>query len=239
MSAADTETAAIDRAEIVVEPWRWDFAVARRADIDRHFADLQRRRPAVWNGRVLLLNRYGIRDGTLRGACFETDYASLCAWRDWGLPDPPVYNIFAAAALQSADGAYLVGEMAPNTAVAGSIYFPCGTPEPADLDSHGMLDLGGNLGRELKEETGLDIAKLDAEPGWSVIRDRGYMGLLKRVAASENAEALRGRIMRHLAAEAEPELIDIRILRGPADLDPRMPHFVVAYLENVWRQELR
>jgi 8-oxo-dGTP pyrophosphatase MutT (NUDIX family) len=239
LSVSNIEIAEIDRMAIAVEPWCWDFAVRRRTEIDRHFTDLQRRHPAVWNGRVLLLNRYAIREGTLHGACFETDYASFCAWRNWNLPDASVYNVFAVAALRSADGAYLVGEMAPDTAAAGSLYFPCGTPEPADLDAGGALDLGGNLGRELKEETGLDVAELDAEPGWSLVRDRGYIGLLKRLAARENAEALRARIMRHIASEAEPELVDIRILREPADLDPRMPGFVVAFLKNVWRQELR
>jgi hypothetical protein len=36
---------------------------------------------------------------------------------------------------------------------------------------------------------------------------------LKRLAARENAEALRARIMRHIASEAKSELVDIRILQ--------------------------
>ena len=32
---------------------------------------------------------------------------------------------------------------------------------------------------------------------------------------------LRARILEHLAREREPELADIRIVRGPADLDPQ------------------
>lgn len=239
MNAPDTEVIEIDRVEIAIEPWRWDFAVSRRTEIDRHFADLRRRRPAVWNGRVLLLHRCAIADGRLRGACFATDYASFCAWRDWGLPDASVFNIFAAAALRSADGAYLVGEMAPDTAAAGLLYFPSGTPEPSDLDATGALDLAGNLKRELKEETGLDVAELTAEPGWSMVRDRCYIALLKRLTARANAETLRARIMRYLANETRPELSDIRIVRGAADLHPQMPPFVVAFLKNVWRHELR
>jgi len=238
-SVSDTEIMEIDRAEIAVEPWRWDFAVSRRPEIDRHFAALRRRRPAIWNGRVLLLHRFAIRGRTFRGACFETDYASFCAWRDWNLPDRSVYNVFAAAALRAADGAYLVGEMAPDTAAAGLLYFPCGTPEPDDLDSGGVIDLVGNLKRELNEETGLAITGLAAVPGWIMVRDRCYIALLKRLTARENADALRARIMRYLASEASPELADIRIVRSPADLQSRMPPFVVAFLENVWRHELR
>ena len=164
--ASDFENAALDRTEIAFEPWSWRFAAERRDEINRHFAEVQRRRPGVWNGRILLMQRYAIADGVLRGACFEADYASFCAWRDWNFPDTNVYNVFAAAALRSADGAFVVGEMAASTFNAGLLTFPCGTPEPADLDADGMLDLGANLGRELMEETGLPIDELKPEPGW-------------------------------------------------------------------------
>ena len=48
------------------------------------------------------------------------------------------------------------------------------------------------------------------------------------------AAALRQRILAHLAREAQPELADIRIVRGPADLDPMMPPFLTAFLTHVW-----
>lgn len=233
-SGVDIEIIEFDRAEIAVEPYSWPFAVDRRAEIDRHFASRQGAPGALWNGRVLLLNRYTIHDGTLRGACFETDFASFLAWRDWNFPDPTVYNVFAAGALRTADGAYLVGEMAPHTASAGALYFPCGTPDPADI-ANGTLDLAGSLRRELREETGIDSSALEAEPGWTLVRDRGFLGLLRQLTAREGADELRARIMRYLASEADPELSDIRIVRGPGDLDPRMPGFVVAFLEKVWR----
>jgi hypothetical protein len=235
MLPAMIEIHSIDRVEVAVEPWDWDFAESRRAEIDRHFAARQRARPALWNGRVLLLNRYAVTDGVLRGACFETDFANFLAWRDWDFPDPGVFNIFAVAALQSADGAYLVGEMAPSTAAAGQIYFPCGTPDPRNVGG-GKLDLDDSLRCELAEETGIEIATLDVAPGWNFLHDRGFLALMKRVTARETADALRSRIMRTLENDSQPEFCDIRIVRGPADLDPRMPLFVTAFLEAVWRQ---
>ncbi len=225
----------IARAEILLEQRPWPFAIARRAAIDRHFVERQQGEPALWNGRVLLLSRYTIDDGVLRGACFETDFASFLAWRDWDFPDPDVSNVFAAAALRSSDGAYLLGEMAPHTANAGRIYFPCGTPDPGDVVA-GKLDLAGSLRRELAEETGLAIDALAAEPGWHLVRDRGFLAVLKLLTAPENAAALRERILRHLAGEARPEFSDIQIVRALADLDARMPRFVVAYLEQAWQR---
>jgi 8-oxo-dGTP pyrophosphatase MutT (NUDIX family) len=226
----------IDSAEIALESWSWPFASERSADIDRYFTELQSRRSGVWNGRVLLLNRYAIAVRVLRGVCFATDYSSFITWRDREFPDPSVYNFFAAAVLRSADGGYLLGAMAPYTAGAGSTYFPCGTPEPADVGADGRLDLHGNLSRELLEETGIAIAELDAEPGWTVVRDRCFLGLMKRLTARQGADELRARIMRHIANDKHPELADIRIVRSPADIDSSMPPSVVAYLQREWRR---
>jgi len=234
-SAPDIEIAALDRTEIVLERWPWRFAAERRAEIDRHFAELQRGRSGtVWNGRIVLLNRCTVDNGTLRGACFEADFASFCAWRDWEFPDPSVNNVFAVAALQSADGAFVVGEMAPSTVSGGKVYFPSGTPEPIDVTPIGDLDLDTNLARELTEETGIAIGEVRAEPGWTMVRDRCYLALLKRVIAAENADALRARIMRHIASERRPEFTDIRLVRSPADFVAAMPPFVTAYLRDFW-----
>jgi len=230
------EIFAIDRVEIAAEPWSWSFARDCRPQIDRYFADLQRRRSGVWNGRVLLLHRYGIAGGALNGGCFETDYSSFITWRDREFPDPDVYNFFAAAALRSADGAYLLGEMAPYTAGAGRTYFCCGTPEPADIGADGRIDLDANLGRELFEETGIAAAELEVAPEWTVVRDRCFLGFMKLVTSRQSAEELRDRIRRHIAADKHPELADMRIARSPADIDTRMPPSVVAYLERQWRQ---
>lgn len=233
-SVPKAEVVTLDDAEIRLEPWHWRFAQDRRDEIERHFVDMQSERAGVWNGRVLFLNHYTIENRGLRGTCFETDYASMCAWRDWQFPDPTVFNVFAVGAVRTADGAYLLGEMASDTASAGQIYFPCGTPEPADLDAHGVLDLAGNLTRELKEETGLDAAELIADPGWSLVRDRGYLAIVKQLNSGQSAEALRERIMRYIAAQSRHELVDIHIVRGPMDLNPRMPRFVTAFLEHAW-----
>jgi 8-oxo-dGTP pyrophosphatase MutT (NUDIX family) len=187
----------------------------------------------LWNGRALLLRQYTVRDRVLQGTCFETDYASLLAWRDWEFPDPEVYNFFTAAALQSADGAYLVGEMAPYTASAGQWYFPCGTPEPSDVDASGKLDLVGNLRRELQEETGLDMDEVEVQPGWTVVHDRGFLGFMRSLAAHDNAGRLQSKIRCYIDNEQHPEFSDVRFVRRVDDLDDRMPHLFRAFLHNL------
>jgi 8-oxo-dGTP pyrophosphatase MutT (NUDIX family) len=234
--AANIEIVEVDRIEFVVEPWSWPFASERRADIDRFFADMQRQRSHLWNGRVLMLRHHEVRGRVLHGSCFETDYASFVAWRDWSFPDLGVDNIFPASALRGADGGFLVGEMAPYTAGNGQLCFPGGTPDLDDIRAGGILDVEANLKRELMEETGLALDELVAESGWTIVHDRGFFALMKRVRAPVNAEDLRARVLRHNAKEAEPEFVGFKIVRGPDDLESRMRDYLRAYIEYEWRK---
>jgi hypothetical protein len=89
-------------------PLRWPFAADRRTEIEDYFTHLQRARPELWNGHVLLLRDFKISDATLGGTLFEADYASFIAWRDWGYPDREVRACFAMGALLSSDGAITI-----------------------------------------------------------------------------------------------------------------------------------
>ena len=223
----------IARAELRFVPRAWPFAQLRRAEIDAHFAGLKRDKPDVWNGRVLLLHEFAIADAVLRGAYFETDFASFIAWRDWGWPDAAIRNCFGQAALRAADGAFLLGVMAGHTMNAGRIYFPSGTPDPTDVVGS-EVDLAGSVLRELEEETGLARAEVTAEAGWHAVLAGPRLAMLKTVRSALDAEPLRARILARLAAEPQAELADVRVVRGPADLDPMMPAFIADFLTHVW-----
>jgi len=223
----------VERLELVYAPRSWPFADERRAEIDAHFAELQRSNPALWNGRVLMLHGHDIRGPVFHGAYLETDFASLLAWRHWNFPDPAIRNCFAMGALQGSDGAFLLGVMGAHTSNPGYVYFPAGLPDRNDIDGP-RVDLARNLMREVGEETGLVAADFDAEPGWTTVLAGPRIAQIKRLRVREPAADLRRRILAHLAQEAQPELADIRIVREPADFDPMMPPFVTAFLHHVW-----
>ena len=219
----------VDRLALTVASKPWAFAIERRADIDAFFAALQREKPALWNGRVLLLHRQVMAEGVLKGEFLETDYASFAAWCHWGRPPAAVHDCFSAAAIMSRDGAFLLGRMGAHTFNADKIYFPCGTPDLDDVVD-GTVDLDRSVARELREETGCDAAEFSAEPGWTAVIDGVLIALIKVFRSRQDADTLRARILRSLARQQQPELADIRIVRGPADFDPAMPRFVTTFL---------
>ncbi|HMM93113.1 NUDIX hydrolase [Bradyrhizobium sp.] len=213
-----------------VEAWQWPFAEARRAEIDAHFAEKQREKPAMWNGRVLL-GRNPVFDGDrLSASYFETDFASFLAWRDWGFPDPSVFNGFGMGALRCADGAFVLGEMGAHTSNAGRIYFPSGTPDLDDIRD-GAVDISGSVVRELEEETGLVPGDYDSEPHWHCIYTGPALAMIRSLRVGLPGEALRERIEYNLAAQDQPELSAIHLVRGTRDLTSAMPRFVTAFIE--------
>ena len=227
----------IERLELAYAPRPWPFASERRAEIDAYFAALQRSNPALWNGRVMMLYEHAIRGTVFHGAYLETDFASMLAWRHWDSPDQRVKNCFAMGALRGSDGAFVLGVMGAHTANPGRIYFPAGLPDLSDVVGE-QVDLVHNVMREVGEETGLAPGDVEAGQGWITVLAGPRIAQVKMLRVRETAAALRARILVHLASEAQPELADIRIVRGPADFDPMMPPFVTAFLTHVWAQNL-
>ncbi len=161
----------------------WNFTTERAAEIEANWQRRLRDNPALYNGKVLLADKIALNatpeGARLEGACFVAEYKAFQAWRDFGWPGE-VKNVFAMAALRSADGAYLLGEMASWTANAGEIYFPCGTPDLDDLAGE-KLDLEASLWRELREETGFADTDFAEAQGWSVVFDGALIACMKRL----------------------------------------------------------
>jgi 8-oxo-dGTP pyrophosphatase MutT (NUDIX family) len=217
--------------ELKVTPWVWPFAQARRAEIDAHFAEQQRAKPGIWNGRVLLARNRSFDGDRLAADYFETDFASFLAWRDWGFPDTSVFNGFGAGALRSSDGAFVLGEMGAHTANAGRIYFPAGTPDLDDIRD-GAVDIPGSVSREAEEETGLGPADYRAAPDWCCVDTGVSIAMIRTLQTDLSGEALRAKIEANLARQSQPELAAIHLVRRRSDLTGAMPRFVTAWLET-------
>src|SRR3954468_9098276 len=217
--------------DLKVEPWEWPFAHQRRGEIAAHFTERQREKPGLWNGRVLLGRNPRFTDGLFEASYFETDFASLLAWRDWGFADRTAFNGFGMGALRAADGAFVLGEMGAHTANAGRLYFPAGTPDLADV-SNGALDLASNVAREVEEETGLAPSDYQSSAHWDCVVTGATIAMMRVLDAPETGDLLQRRIEATLAAQQQPELSAIRLVRSRGDLTAAMPRFVTAFLET-------
>jgi 8-oxo-dGTP pyrophosphatase MutT (NUDIX family) len=218
-----------------LDPTPWSFAEAHAADVAAYWAKLRLTKPAAFNGRVLLMRAHELAPGAkgslkLKGAFFETGYAEFLTWRAMGHPGERVENCFSMVALRSADGAFLLGEMAPHTVNSGQIYFPAGTPDPSDVFD-GKVDLEASARRELQEETGLAPDEAAGSCGWTVVFALPRIACMKLMTLAVPADEAKAKIDAYLALDPREEFSRMHIVRDSRDIDEnRTPAFVAAYL---------
>jgi 8-oxo-dGTP pyrophosphatase MutT (NUDIX family) len=219
------------------EPLEWDFSRNHRAEIDRRWATRVAANPHLFNGTVLMQHRWDIRDGVYHAAYGPVDYASFLMWREMGSPGAARRNGFAMAAMQTTDGAFVLGVMGVHTANAGRIYFPGGTPDMSDVTTDGRVDLAASMTRELYEETGLRPDEVEIGADWVVVLDGMRAAFLKPARLIYDRAATQRLITERLALMHEPELSGIALVRSARDIDEKLtPAFAADYMRRVFSE---
>ncbi|MCP5085009.1 MAG: NUDIX hydrolase [Alphaproteobacteria bacterium] len=226
----------VDRVELRLTDGTWAFAQENQIDIAKHWDGLTTANPTLFNGNLLLMVDGGLSNGLFKADLIEVDYASFITWRDWGWCDKAVHDCYGCAVLMSSDGALVMGRMGNHTINAGMIYPPGGSLTREDLLQGGAVDMTASIARELVEETGL--AATDATPdGFYMAASDQRIAIGQVLRFNENAETMAARVWEHIAAEAQPELSEVIIMRRLGDVDPQFmpPHaraFSTVVLEN-------
>jgi 8-oxo-dGTP pyrophosphatase MutT (NUDIX family) len=213
----------------------WAWAEQNRDFIEANWKRRTADKPKMFNGKVLLLRNVEFEQDLCRNTYFETSYADFVAWIDSGYPDRNIANGFAMGALRGSDGAFICGVMGAHTTNAGRVYFAAGTPDLSDLRPDGTVDLASSLTRELIEETGLQESEFHVDDEWIIVQRWPTIALLRMVTLPMTAEEGAVLIRANIAKDPEPELQDVRIIRGVEDIDPKtMPLFLQSFFEWVF-----
>jgi 8-oxo-dGTP pyrophosphatase MutT (NUDIX family) len=233
----EIEIRRVSRVEACCRPFDWQWPQQNRSFVEENWKRRTAGKPQMFNGRVLLLQDVVFEQDLCRNTYFEVDYADFVAWIDKGYPDPAIANGFAMGALRGSDGAYICGVMGNGTTNAGRVYFPAGTPDLSDLRPDGIVDLATSLTRELAEETGLQESDYQVDDEWIIVQRWPTIALLRMATLTMTAEEGAAKIRANIARQHEPELQDVRIIRGPEDIDPeRMPLFLHSFFGWVFDQ---
>jgi 8-oxo-dGTP pyrophosphatase MutT (NUDIX family) len=209
----------IDRCDLRVAGERWAFADRYGAEIDAHWARRKADNPAFFNGTLHLMTRHDLAEGAFTAQLVRTDFKSFLYWRETGAPDRSVADAFGSALLRSVEGHVLLGRQRPGNINGGLAYLPGGFIDARDVVEDGAIDIEASIARELAEETGLEPAALERTPGFILT----FLGPMVSIAAEFRsplpAEELCAAISAHIAAEADPELAEMVVVRSARDLD--------------------
>lgn len=197
-----------------------DPTPAERAAVEADFAARLAANPRLWNGAFYLFEEIDWSDGGILAArARPTDFATFLKWRADAVPDRRFAHVFPVAAVTTADDRLLVGVMGRQTANPGRTYPPSGSFDPLD-EADGRLHPVANMVRELREEVGVDIADLPADPGFTVYPSGPRrLAVVRRFRAAATSGEWHDAIAAHVAADPEQELAGFRFLR----FDERLP----------------
>ncbi len=219
------------------EPLEWDFSRDHRADINRRWAARVATNPHLFNGTVLMQHHWDIRNGVYHAAYGPVDYASFLIWREMGEPGSPRRNGFAMAAVQTTDGAFVLGVMGAHTANAGRTYFPGGTPDLQDVTPDGRVDLAASMTRELYEETGLRADEVEISADWVVVLDGMRAAFLRPARLIYDSATTQRIITERLALMRESELSGIVLVHNSAEINTALtPPFAADYMRKVFSE---
>ncbi|RWO80267.1 MAG: hypothetical protein EOS18_13885 [Mesorhizobium sp.] len=196
-----------DNAQAIAENWRRETAA----------------NPALFDGTVVLLSALGYRDNSLVGRCHAVRYSTFMLWRG-NRQVAGAEHAYAHAMLVAGDNALVAIRMASHTVNAGRVYFAAGSFEPTDFRD-GLVDVDFNMIREVREETGLDLAGAARGRRYYALSTATGTVIFRRYREAASADEIAQRISAFVATEAEPEIDGPVIIRSADDLpDGLMPH---------------
>jgi len=195
-----------------LQPGEHPFEVDNAEAIEAHWKVEHSANPALFNGQMVLLSRLALRGERLEGACHAVNYATMLYWRR-RKNDPRIEHSFAYPALVAADGALVAIRMGAHTSNPGRVYFAAGSFEPSDFID-GVVDLQGNMVREVREETGLDIGAVRHDDTDYLYSANRSTAIFRRYYLDEDADDVARRIRDFVASESDPEIEGPVVIRA-------------------------
>ncbi|MHA7968737.1 NUDIX hydrolase [Rhizobium sp. CAU 1783] len=168
--------------------------------------------PALFDGRMVFQHRLAIRDGVVEGEGFMMPFSTFMWWRKQNRKVGG-FHVFGYPVIVSADGALIAVKMGAHTANPGQVYCAAGSLDQNDVVD-GYCDLGGNMMREVREETGLDLREARADGRLFASYDGGRLTVARRFHFDLNADALLARIGAHMAVDEEKEIAGAVAIRS-------------------------
>jgi 8-oxo-dGTP pyrophosphatase MutT (NUDIX family) len=211
--------ARVNRCELRAGVGVWNFATANSAAIDTAWQAALAENPGFFNGVVHLIDGLQLEPGSLRARLLRTGFKSYLYWRKAGFPETGVLDGFGSALIRSGDGAILLGRQRAGNVNGGLAYLPGGFIDGRDVDAEGRIDIAASIARELEEETGLTGVSLAAQSGFLVTQTAAHVSIAVTYQSSMDADALKSRIMEHIAADPASELAEIVVVRRAEDIE--------------------
>lgn len=169
--------------------------------------------PALYDGRMVFQHRLSLSEGVVEGEGYVVPYSTFLLWRRQPLGQGG-FHVFAFPVIASADGALIAVRMGAHTANAGLVYCAAGSLDPHDIVD-GQCDIAGNMVREVREETGLDLGEAATDGRFFASYARRRLTIARLYRFDLPAGAILDRIAAHMEVDEEKEIAGAVAIRSP------------------------
>ena len=213
------EVIRVDACKLVAGEGVWEFARRHAAEIDARWDQLRRNNPNYFNGAIYFMESRSVAAGVLSGRFLKSDFKSFLYWREAGAGDTGVADAFGSALIRSAEGYVLLGRQRAGHINGGLAYLPGGFIDERDVAADGGIDIEASIRRELVEETGVPAREFDRIPGYYITTSGTSVSIAAEFHSHVPATDLRREMLDRIAAQDDPELADIVVVKTAAGLD--------------------
>lgn len=208
-----TDPVRIDGFDLSVVDGPHPLHAAHEREIEANWVAEAKANPHLFNGQMVLQRHLAYDDGVIRGMAHVIPYSTLLWWRKQ--PDPQgALHLFGFPVLVSSDGAIIAIRMSTRTANPGQVYCAAGSLDLNDI-VEGKLDLAGNMSREVREETGLDLGEAKADPHFYASHKDNRIVAFRLYHFPVTALELKARIETHMLHDVEQEIDGVVVIRSP------------------------
>jgi 8-oxo-dGTP pyrophosphatase MutT (NUDIX family) len=212
----------LKRALIRIEDGTLTYELENKFEIGANWKEELSANPTLFNGEFFMAEQAHIKGNAFEAVYKRTRFKTMMHWKKNRTSLKP-WHVFAVGVIVSSDNALIAGRMASSTAAAGRVYFPAGSFDEDDVRKE-VIDVEGNMRREVLEETAIDLAdaqRFDSSI-YLVTADRS-IALFRRYYFDLSSQELLTRIRRHIAAEPISELDDVVAVASSADMSDTTP----------------
>ncbi|MDI7863651.1 NUDIX hydrolase [Rhizobiaceae bacterium n13] len=194
----------VSSIDLRVRPDDHPFHLAQKAAAEANWILERQAKPALFDGPMVFQDRLSIRDGAIRGEGCIVPYSTFLWWRRQPAATGG-FHVFGLPVPVSSDGAVIAIRMAEHTANPGKVYCPAGSFDPSDVVD-GRCDVLGNMVREVREETGLDLNAAVADQHYHAVHHHRKMAILRCFRFALTAREMLTRIAAHMEVDEEKEI---------------------------------
>ena len=125
--------------------------------IEEHWEKVISQTPDLWNGEIMCVSKYHETENEIQIICKKSNYAHYLYDERIGLPlQYACSSMVAGCLLETSDGYYVVGELAPNTSYPFCMQISGGNADKQDIED-GKMNILKTIQREVREEVNIDI----------------------------------------------------------------------------------